>query len=73
MPVAQGSSGLDAHGVLLFSEGPGSSPGLSDLSCGLVCGGVKPGAEGGGGEPGVPRLPGRSVPGQSPVVSPCVF
>lgn len=69
MPVAQGSSVLDADAVLLFSEGPGGSPGLQDLSCGLVCGGVKPGAEGGGGEPGLPRLPGHSLPGESPVVS----
>lgn len=52
--------------AFVLSEGPGSSPGFPDLSCGFVCSGVNPGPEGGGGEPDVPRLAGCSLAGKSP-------
>lgn len=56
--------GLVTDGVLLLSEGPGSSPGVWYLSRGSLCGGIKLGAEGGGGEPGLPRLTRCSLPGE---------
>lgn len=57
------SACLHPLSLLPLSEGPGSSSGPQYVSCGHGCGSPELGAEGGGGEPGVPRLLGRPLPG----------